>query len=157
MPLYIGDYLADTAHLTTIQHGAYLLLIMHYWKHCGLPSDEKQLMAIARMSAEEWHGNCHVVASLFDSNWRHPRIDTELQKVKTISEKRAIAGLKGAWSKHGIGLAIAWQMPPHSHSHIERGNKLNGSAPRERHPAIEKEKNLTPSPELLKIVAESGV
>lgn len=118
MPLYVGDYLAKTAHLSTIQHGAYLLLILHYWANGRLPQDEKQLMAIARMSADEWSSNCQTLASFFEPKWRHSRIDAELEKTRTISEKRAIAGLKGAWSKHGIGVAIAKQMPTHSHSHI---------------------------------------
>jgi uncharacterized protein YdaU (DUF1376 family) len=122
MPLYVGDYLAKTGHLTTEQHGAYFLLILHYWANEGLPTQPEALMAIARMTPEKWAGNCLAIAKFFDSQWRHSRLDEEIEKAKTVSQKRAYAGLKGAWSKHGGPVANAWQMPPHSHSHKERKN-----------------------------------
>jgi uncharacterized protein YdaU (DUF1376 family) len=54
MPLYVGDYLGDTGHLTTTQHGAYLLLMMHYWRKGELPDDDKQLSKITKLPLKVW-------------------------------------------------------------------------------------------------------
>jgi uncharacterized protein YdaU (DUF1376 family) len=95
MPLYIADYLGDTQHLSTLEHGAYLLLIMQYWQKDGLPDDEVQLMRIARMSPEEWTSAAPVLQRLFKQGWKHPRIDAELALTDEKIEKKSQAGQKG--------------------------------------------------------------
>ena len=32
MPVYVGDYLADTCHLNAEEHGCYFLMLMHQWR-----------------------------------------------------------------------------------------------------------------------------
>lgn len=54
MPLHIADYLADTGHLTATEHGAYLLLIMHYWQNGHLPENERVIARIAKLTPEQW-------------------------------------------------------------------------------------------------------
>lgn len=82
MPLFIADYLADTGRLTTEGHGAYLLLIMEYWRqNAPLQDDDEELAAIARMSLERWLVARRTIARFFDvadGVWRHGRIDAEL-------------------------------------------------------------------------------
>jgi uncharacterized protein YdaU (DUF1376 family) len=80
MPLYVADYLADTAHLSTTEHGAYLLLIMHYWTKGKLPADEDAIRRITRLTSHQWTKSRDVLASLFLDGWRHKRIDDELSK-----------------------------------------------------------------------------
>jgi uncharacterized protein YdaU (DUF1376 family) len=50
MPWYIADYLADTSHLTTQQHGAYLLLLAHQWRTLAVPNDMRSLIQITKMT-----------------------------------------------------------------------------------------------------------
>ncbi len=55
MPFYVGDYLADTTHLTVTEHGAYMLLLMSMWRNGGsLPNDDKSLARHARCTRGQW-------------------------------------------------------------------------------------------------------
>jgi uncharacterized protein YdaU (DUF1376 family) len=102
MPLYVGDYLGDTGHLTTAQHGAYLLLMMHYWRKGELPDDDRQLSKITKLPFRTWCDYRPTLQEFFHSGWKHKRIDAELARMMRVSEKRAIAGQKG-----GLGSALA--------------------------------------------------
>jgi uncharacterized protein YdaU (DUF1376 family) len=101
MPLYIGDYLADTMHLSIEEHGAYLLLIMHYWQNGGLPKDNLSLRKIVGVNGYKWRWIRQAIAPFFDDEWRHKRIDRELEKAKQISEKRQVSGRIGGLKSSG--------------------------------------------------------
>ncbi|UDL95480.1 DUF1376 domain-containing protein [Lichenihabitans sp. PAMC28606] len=99
MPLYVTDYLGDTGHLSTLEHGAYLLLIMHYWQHESLPATDDDLAIIARMTTKEWGKIRNKLSRFFQSGWRHKRIDAELNESETKYEKRVAAGKLGGKAK----------------------------------------------------------
>lgn len=101
MPLWIPDYLADTKHLSTEQHGAYLLLLMSMWVHDGsLPRDDAKLSRIVGMSLKRWYRISDDVLGLFITNAdtqtiSHKRVSKELRKIAVKSEVRQTAGRKG--------------------------------------------------------------
>lgn len=132
MPFYVGDYIANTRHLTTLQHGAYLLLLMHYWVHGGLPTDEKKLAAIAQLTHQQWLNNCLTIVEFFDKGWKHPRLEKELARAKNISEQRSLAGLKSAWNKRDKRLTLVEQLPPQSQSQRQSLERLRGQPKKER-------------------------
>lgn len=88
MPLYVADYLADTAHLNATESGAYLHLIMHYWLNAGLPQEDRHLARIARLTDRQWDGARATIAAFFHDGWHHKRIDAELARAADISSKR---------------------------------------------------------------------
>ncbi|XAI95206.1 hypothetical protein [Leptolyngbya phage Lbo-JY16] len=107
MPLYIGDYLSDTMHLTTEQHGAYFLLIMAYWKNGGpLPADDSSLAATCRLSDDAWSIAKAVLSRFFTINheeslWVHERIDKELSGAAENKQRRVLRAQKAAEARWG--------------------------------------------------------
>nr|WP_281277049.1 DUF1376 domain-containing protein [Mesorhizobium loti] len=126
MPFYVRDYLADTGDLSTLEHGAYLLLIMHYWQRGSLPDDNKKLASIARASPEQWADIRPNIEGFFAPGWRHERVDDELEKARKAYEKRAAAGRAGGNAKavNKQSSSNATSMPEqsatnHNHIHID--------------------------------------
>ena len=55
LPLWTDAYLADTGHLTTLEHGAYLMLLMSMWRAGGeLPNDDRKLARFAKLTTPQW-------------------------------------------------------------------------------------------------------
>ena len=96
MPLHVAAYLADTTHLSTAEHGAYLLLMMHYWQRGGLPDDDAKLARVARLTLKEWMSIRPTIADLFRDGWSHGRIDEELTKAAGLIDQRRNAGKASA-------------------------------------------------------------
>lgn len=119
MPLHIADYLADTGHLSATEHGAYLLLIMHYWQKGNLPEDERLIARIAKLDSAQWDDSRAVLAMLFGPGWTHKRIDAELAKADDIIEKRRAAA-KGRRGK---------DKPPASAEHLHSNSSDTGALP----------------------------
>lgn len=111
MPLHIDDYIRDTDHLSAAEHGAYLLLIMKYWRDGGLPDDEALIRRYAKLTREQWAESRDVLSALFEDGWKHKRIDAELQKAAEIVEKRKAAGKATQFT--GKSSANAEHLPEH--------------------------------------------
>ena len=100
MQLYVADYLADTAHLTAAQHGAYLLLIFNYWQR-GKPlnNSNERLTNVARMTNDEWAEAKPILSEFFEidgDEWVHARIERDLLAVNSKSGKASEAGKASA-------------------------------------------------------------
>lgn len=104
MPLYTGDYLRDTQHLSMLEHGAYLKLLMYCWDQKGpAPLDERKLMGICNSrSKEEITAVQSILCEYFvqmDDGWHNIRLTKELQKAEAIGHNRAEAGRLGGLAR----------------------------------------------------------
>jgi uncharacterized protein YdaU (DUF1376 family) len=105
LPVYIGDYLADTMHLSTEQHGAYLLLLFHLWRRRILPDDDVVLAQITGLDPGAWSNSRAVLAEFFeihDGLWHHGRVEQERSraaaKQQSNSNKAKLAAYR-RWNK----------------------------------------------------------
>ena len=121
MPFYVGDYLSATGRLTTEQHGAYLLILLDYWKNGPPPNDDAVLAALARMSPAAWRKAKPALIGFFevrDGLLIQKRVEKERERTTEITEERSKAGKIGAakrWQGHtpkkGKRIANAIDLP----------------------------------------------
>ncbi len=103
MPLYIGDYLADTSRLTTEQHGAYLLLLMDYWRSGKLPNNDQVLAQICKLNPDAWSNAKAMLSQFFsieNGYWIHKRVEQEMADAKVNQVKkheRAVKAAEARW------------------------------------------------------------
>jgi uncharacterized protein YdaU (DUF1376 family) len=101
-PFYPGDFLADTEHLNALETGAYVRLILHYYQRKHVPKTDAAIAAIMHIDRRTWMRIKPTIAEFFEMpDWRHKRIDHELEKIAAIKHKRTVAGRKGWLMSHG--------------------------------------------------------
>jgi uncharacterized protein YdaU (DUF1376 family) len=104
MPLFWGDFLANTMHLSAQEAGAYLFLIAHAWEHGGeIPGDPARLCRIAHVRQEWWSRVWKVLEKFFEPSpssvthmcgYTHVRVTAELQRLGKISNNRKAAAMQ---------------------------------------------------------------
>lgn len=122
MQLYVADYLGDTRHLTTEQHGAYLLLLMTMWRSDGVLSDNPAKLArIAGLTVARWNKISDDILAFFtpcEGGITQARLVAELTIADEKSEKRSQAGKAGGRAKalkdKKAAMANATLRPKHS-------------------------------------------
>jgi uncharacterized protein YdaU (DUF1376 family) len=106
LPLWTDAYLGDTTHLTTIEHGAYLLLLMTAWRtrDCRLPDDDKLLARYARCNAGQWKRLRPILEPFFvveNGQWWQRRLTDEASAVRQRKESAAANGRASALKRKG--------------------------------------------------------
>ena len=106
MPMFWGDFLANTMHLTAQEAGAYLFLIAHAWENDANIA-VADLRRVARVGNNHWYLARPRLEQFFTpmkgvaggpcgggDYWHHSRVCQELQKATEISDKRKDAAMQ---------------------------------------------------------------
>ncbi|ALJ14103.1 DUF1376 domain-containing protein [Sphingopyxis macrogoltabida] len=104
LPLFTDAYLGDTTHLTTFEHGAYLLLLIVSWRTpgCRLPDDDVLLARYARTPLGKWRKLRPILSPFFkisEGHWHQPRLQDEFQLLQSRKTQQSEAGKASAKAK----------------------------------------------------------
>jgi len=136
MPFSIGDYLADTNHLSCEQHGAYLLLLFAAWRRGGrLPNDPVQLARIAACPTRRWLHVWGMIAHFFREDAGgalvQARVSRELAKAQRSQNGSVRGGLASAERRRQTrgSAAPEKKLTPRNHVGVRRTPLAIASTP----------------------------
>lgn len=139
MPLWTGDYLKKTRHLTTLEHGAYLLLIIECWERPSgsIPNKPELLARLAGVSMKEWKEISPIVLEFFTLNKRKKEYTQE-----RVTEERAKTAQKRVLAQQSI--AKRWNKKKKDDTNVLQTNNERNT----NHTHNHKDKNYTKEFEL---------
>ena len=131
MPLWTDAYLADTTHLTTIEHGAFVLLLMTMWRAKGnrLPDDDRLLAKYTRLSLAQWkriRPTMEALNRVENGIWTNGRLLDEVEAVRRHVQQRSDAGRASALKRKNRGSTVVptgGQREANTHTHTHEKEK----------------------------------
>jgi uncharacterized protein YdaU (DUF1376 family) len=124
MPLFWGDFLANTLDLSAQEIGAYVLLIAHAWER-EAEICVKDAQRIARVDNRHWGDVRAKLDGFFEpvgglqgqaTVVRHPRVAKELANAGELSSKRKHAAMQMHANRRASASVLHQFCIPHSHS-----------------------------------------
>jgi uncharacterized protein YdaU (DUF1376 family) len=154
MPFFVGDYLSATTRLTTEQHGAYVLLLLDYWKNGPPPNDDAVLAQIARLSPQSWKKARPALIGFFEQRAGHliqRRVEKERQRAAENVEKRSKAGKASAEARAKAkdgGITCSTHVATGDAANAQQNVRPSPPEPQKIHPP------LSPNPEDMSACAD---
>lgn len=101
LPFWTDAYLGDTTHLTTLQHGAFLLLLFAMWrsKDCRIADNDRTLAIITGLSASHWKRARPVLEAMNrveGGYWTNARLQDEREFLTKVRLNNSRAGKASA-------------------------------------------------------------
>lgn len=113
MPFWTDAYLADTQHLTTEEHGAYLLLLIQAWRSpdCALADNDDMMARQAGVSISKWKAMKPIIMAFWkldkrQKRWMQKRLKIEREKA-TVKKAKARDSAASRWKEKEKGDANA--------------------------------------------------
>ncbi|HZZ25072.1 MAG TPA: DUF1376 domain-containing protein [Roseiarcus sp.] len=93
LPLYPDRFLADVNGMNAAERGAYISLLVVYWRDGSLPGDDDDMLRrYAGMDPREWRRSRPIVQARFSPDWRHAKLDEEREKAADIYKRKVEGG-----------------------------------------------------------------
>lgn len=131
LPLFTDAYLGDTTHLTTIEHGAYLLLLITMWRTADkkLPDDDKKMMRFCKLTSPQWKRIKPIISEFFDIDggfWTQGRLTDEASFIRRHSELQSNR-VKARWlkTKNSSDTVVIPDVYPHTHTSLSKNLESN--------------------------------
>ena len=142
---FLGDYARDTAHLSMLEHGAYRLMLDHYYATGKpLPADMTLLYRICKAASKAERMAVDLIAEQFfpvnDDGTRHnQRADEEIRKAsgqadtnRRIAQEREDARKAAREVYESLNESCSVREPSHSHSQNHKEQKTRAESARKR-------------------------